>query len=480
MKLSPKAYEVRQRLVQDFDFYAKSCLKIRSKKGRILPFYMNDAQIKLHKILEQQLKKQGYTRCLVVKGRQQGISTYIAARYFWKLAHKTGTQAFALSHLEVASRNLMQMMLRFYEGCPVVMQPKLTEANKKSLSFGGLDSGYKIGTANSKGVGRSETVQLFHGSEVAYWANARDHISGILQSIPTSGQTEVILESTSNGPYGVFYDLCQTALNEQSSYKLVFLPWFMQTEYSAKVPKGLTLTNDEQEYAKKYKLSLAKMVWRREKIAELGGHWRFRREYPASIEEAFHNDTPGALWSRRNIEENRVLKKEAPKDFKRIVVAVDPAASHKKTSDETGIIVAGLAADDHVYILDDISGRLSPAAWAKAACDAYETYCADRIIVEANQGGEMAVHTLKTYNPCAPVKKLHASRGKWTRAEPVAALDEQGRIHHVGNFSLLEDQMCAFKPADMAFSPDRVDARVWAVTELLLDNKTQSPKMWQA
>ena len=479
MILSPTARKIRTKFSTDFDFYAQKCLNIRTKNGHIGPFFMNQAQRYVHKALEEQLKQQGHIRALIVKGRQQGISTYVSARFFWKLTHGIGRKGFALSHMEMASRNLKNIMQRFYTYCPPIMRPKLTLSNQKALRFGDLDSGYKIGTANSNGVGRSDTIQLFHGSEVAYWANARDHISGILQSIPHDGQSEVILETTSNGPRGVFFELCEAAKSKHSSYKVIFVPWFWQNEYSLTAGGCFEMSPDEVNLAERFGLSIGQIAWRRQKITELGGHWRFRREYPSTLEEAFHSDTPGALWNRQGLEHNRVKSGKKPKSFKRIVVAIDPAVTHRAKSDETGIIVAGLSGDDHAYVLDDLSGRYSPAGWASVAIKAYENYGADRIVVETNQGGDMAVHTLKTIDANIPVKKLHASRGKWARAEPVAALDEQGRIHHVGRFDILEDQMCAFKPGQMSFSPDRVDARVWAVTELLLSQKAAQPIMWQ-
>ena len=128
--------------------------------------------------------------------------------------------------------------------------------------------------------------------------------------------------------------------------------------------------------------------------------------------------------------------------------------------------MAGLGSDEHGYVLDDRSLRDSPAKWAKAAVTAYHLYGADRIVAEVNNGGEMVEHTIKTVDQGMPYKALHASRGKATRAEPVAALYEQGRVHHVGTFATLEDQLCQWTAGDK--SPDRLDALVWALTELML------------
>lgn len=199
-----------------------------------------------------------------------------------------------------------------------------------------------------------------------------------------------------------------------------------------------------------------------------------RQELNAEILE----DLPGALWTRRRIDELRVTI--AP-TLKRIVVAVDPAAGSGAVNDETGIIVAGLGQDGHGYVLADLSLRATPDAWGRAAVEAYHAYRADRIIGEVNNGGEMIEHVIRTVDGSVPYKAVRASRGKVARAEPVAALDEQGRVHHVGVFPELEDQMCAlnsdFSRSSAGFSPDRVDARVWALSELMLGGASGEPRV---
>lgn len=477
MKITPLIRRIRRKMRNDFIKYAEKCLFIRQKDGKIAHFRLNQAQKHIHTCLEDQLKAQKQVRALIVKGRQQGCSTYVEGRFFWKVTHRQGVRAFILAHLEDASRNLAGIARRFYKNCPPIMRPVLTVSNRKMMTFGHLDSGYKVGTAKSSGVGRSDTIQYFHGSEVAYWTNAREHIAGILQSIPDGHDTEVILESTSDGPQGAFFEMCKAAQNGDSQYQLIFVPWFWQEEYQSKCPDYFFPNADEVAYQKEYDLSRGQIYWRRNKIAELGGIWQFRREYPATLEEAFHSDIKGALWTRQMIEDNRTAAADCP-EFVRIVVAIDPAVSNTAGSDETGIITAALGADGDAYILRDDSGKYTPAGWAKKAVGLYTQFNADRIVIEVNQGGDMALHTLKTCDARVAIKKLHASRGKWTRAEPVAALDEQGRVHHVGSFIRLEDQMCGFKPGSSKYSPDRVDARVWAVTELLLGDQAPKPQVW--
>lgn len=174
------------------------------------------------------------------------------------------------------------------------------------------------------------------------------------------------------------------------------------------------------------------------------------------------DDTPGALWHRAMFEPRR-----AAPDLRRVVVAIDPATTSGEDSDETGIVVVGLGVDGRGYVLDDVSCRLSPDGWAKRAVAAFEKHKADRVVYEANQGGDMVAHTLRTVANRLPLRAVHASRGKRTRAEPVAALYEQGRVSHVAAFDDLEDQLVSWTP-DSGESPDRLDALVWGLTELLV------------
>jgi hypothetical protein len=470
--------EIRQQLKADFQHYARKCLKIRTKQGAIVPLALNAAQKYIHECLEEQRKQTGKVRALILKGRQQGCSTYVEARFYWKVTHHKGVRAFILTHLEDATRNIYDIMRRFHEYCPPQVRPHVSHANRRELIFDKLDSGYNVGTARSQGVGRSSTLQYFHGSEVAYWANAEEHLSGVLQAVPDLADTEVILESTSAGAQGMFYTMCEEARHGRSDYRLIFVPWFWQPEYRKAPPRDFVLTTEEKDYQAKFALDDAQMCWRRARIYEIGNIWTFRREYPATAEEAFHTDRPGALWTRETIHRNRCAFDSVP-ELKRIVVAVDPAVTANLNSDETGIIVAGLGDDGHAYVLDDLSGKYTPSEWADAVIGAYYKYKADRVIAEVNQGGDMVEHALRSFDAKLSYKAVHASRGKIARAEPIAALDSRGHIHHAGIFGALEDQMCRFNPAAGGKSPDRVDARIWALTELLLNRvTTEGPKAW--
>jgi phage terminase large subunit-like protein len=194
-----------------------------------------------------------------------------------------------------------------------------------------------------------------------------------------------------------------------------------------------------------------------------------RQELDAELLE----DVPGALWNHGMIDAARI---GVGPDLDRVVIAIDPAATSGGASNETGIVIVGkaVAGDgrEHGYVLGDLSGRYAPPEWARVALTAWRTHGADRIVAEVNNGGEMVEATLRVVDPNVAFAAVRAARGKVARAEPVAALYEQGRVHHVGAFPQLEDQMCAFT-SDFdrhaaGYSPDRVDALVWGLSELLV------------
>lgn len=197
------------------------------------------------------------------------------------------------------------------------------------------------------------------------------------------------------------------------------------------------------------------------------------------------DDTPGALWNRTMLEDGRLRPIDSVTQirlphFVRVVVAVDPQKELGEAAAETGIMVVGKTVEGHGYLLEDVSLNGSPEEWGRAAVQAYDDWAADAIVYEANQGGEMvaavlraAARSLKEDNErtadFVPLKAVHATRGKYVRAEPVSQLYEQGKIHHVGFFPELEDQLCEYTPdGNMGYSPDRMDALVWGFTELLV------------
>jgi phage terminase large subunit-like protein len=189
-----------------------------------------------------------------------------------------------------------------------------------------------------------------------------------------------------------------------------------------------------------------------------------RQELNAELLE----DVEGALWSNAMIEASRVSK--AP-EMSRIVVAIDPATTSGEDADETGMVVAGRGVDGHAYVLHDLSCRLPANDWGNRAVTAYRELHADRIIAETNNGGDLVENVIRVIDRNVSYRAVHASRGKVVRAEPISALYEQKRVHHVGVFAELETQMCSFVPDKFDGSPDRVDALVWALTDLMVERE---------
>jgi phage terminase large subunit-like protein len=203
-------------------------------------------------------------------------------------------------------------------------------------------------------------------------------------------------------------------------------------------------------------------------LARYGGTSLGRQELDGEVLD----DLPGALWQRAAIDALRVP--EVP-ELVRIVVAIDPAITSGEDADETGIIVVAKGTDGHGYVLADRSGRFTPDGWARRAFEAYRTFGADRIVAEVNQGGDLVEATLRTVDPGVSYKGVHASRGKRTRAEPISALYQQGRVHHVGSLPDLEDQLCLAMPDGGDGPDDRLDALVYGLTELDLASSDWDP-----
>ena len=176
------------------------------------------------------------------------------------------------------------------------------------------------------------------------------------------------------------------------------------------------------------------------------------------------DDLEGALWNYTNLDETRVSKEQVP-DFERIIVGVDPAVTNNEGSDETGIIVAGKGENQRYYVLEDVSGKMSPDGWCRLAIDMYYKYQADRIVAEVNNGGDLVERLIRTIDSDVAYTPVTAARGKMVRAEPIAALYEQKKVSHVGMFNELEEQLCSYTTGSRK-SPDRLDALVWALTEL--------------
>lgn len=324
--------------IRDLTKFSPQFFTIRTKSGRPVLFELNTAQMYIHKRLQDQLSLTGKVRAIILKGRQQGCSTYIQARYFHKVITTRGKKAFILTHETEATKNLFSMTKRYYDHLPEGLCPKADSSSVKQLHFSQFDSGYSVGTAGNKGAGRSQTIQLFHGSEVAFWDNTDEHATGVLQAVADEAGTEIILESTANGIGNYFHQMWVAAMTGQSEYQAIFIPWYWQSEYTRKTP-GFKLNDEEDELLELYKgdgLTIPHLEWRRVKIDSAGDReiaaGQFKQEYPMTAEEAFRNPIDNVFINAKHV--IRARKTTVDSDTA-LLIGVDPA---RGDNDRTAII----------------------------------------------------------------------------------------------------------------------------------------------
>jgi len=328
-------------IVKDFTRFAPECLTIRTKNGSLTPFTLNRAQLYAHEKFEKQLRETGKVRALVLKGRQQGLSTLIQGRYFWRVITRMGTKAYILTHEAEATKNLFEMTQRYYERLPRGLACEADRSSAKELAFKKYQSSYSVGTAGNKGAGRSQTIQLFHGSEVAFWPNAESHEKGALNAVSDEAGTEIILESTANGIGNYFYNMWKAAESGQSDYIAIFVPWYWQAEYTANI-KDLRLNEEEQFIFDTYKndgMTLAHMAWRRIKTSkskdEDAAREAFKQEYPCSATEAFLNPIANVFINSKFVVKARTARLDNLNSDSKLVIGVDVALGD---TDKTAII----------------------------------------------------------------------------------------------------------------------------------------------
>lgn len=378
--------------------FARECLQIKTKDSKIMELELNKVQLECHRMLEEQYETHGWIRALILKGRQPGISTYVAARYYRKTSLFKGVNTFILSHEQGSSDKLFEMVDRFQRNNPLA--PHVGAANAKELIFDKLDSSYTVATAGSKGAGRGSTIQLFHGSEVAYWLNAPAHFSASVQAIPLLPGTEIILESTSAGAGGEFYERCLDAEAGRGDYQLIFLPWFLSdaAEYQRAPPPGFELSQEaqdgafsEQEYADIYKVSLAQMCWRRGKIAEMRDPAAFCREYPAA---------PGEAWTapvgmEPFIDSQNVIRARKRTGIQAVgplILGVDPASNggdRFAVAARRGNVVLWV---EYRNKIDSLEGT----AWVQSLIDKLNPA---RVCIDAGNIGQAIITNLKSLGP---------------------------------------------------------------------------------
>ena len=268
----------------NLSLYAKHCLKIIDKQGKLISFEFNAAQQLLDDQINRQYAERGNVRILILKSRQTGISTYCQARGFWKTVSAQNQNAVVVSHLNESTKAIFGMVRNFYDNLPnPLVTPELKEHTNNSMAFT-HGSRWRIATARTGEVGRGWTTNYLHGSEVAFYPNS-DIIPGLLQTVPEA-ESEILLESTANGAGGWFYDACMRSLRGEGEWEICFIPWYMMPDYKRKVDPYFELEREEEDIKRMFDLSDEQIMFRRLKIQELGGEDLFRQEYPSTPQEA--------------------------------------------------------------------------------------------------------------------------------------------------------------------------------------------------
>lgn len=309
-----------QRLRDSLPLFAAECLKIEDKAGQTVPLVYNRTQLYVHERVEAQKAKTGRVRVIVGKGRQTTVSTYFASRFYHRASLWRGVRCHILTHEAEATDTLFKMVDRFQRHNPIRLST--ANDNAKELEFDIFDGGYSVGTARTKGAGRSKRLSMLHWSEVSHSPNAAAHFAGIVQSVPDLPDTEVVLESTGDGPAGEYFERWQQAEAGFGDYRAIFAPWFWTEEYARVVPEGFALDEEEARYRQLYSLTLGQMVWRRAKIAELRDLKLFKQEYPASAAEMFESTGKASYINPELVIAARKAEKEG---IGPLVVGVDPA-----------------------------------------------------------------------------------------------------------------------------------------------------------
>ena len=280
---------------EDFSSFAEEQIKIITKDASqgFVPFRLNECQKRITETLNKQLEETGKVRAIILKARQQGISTYCAGRVFWKSYFSPHARSVVMAHDSATSDALFNMSKNLIKNMGGELAPEESKSNAKEIiikspAFGDRDAtaSYRLYTAGSPEAGRGTTPTIAHLSEVAFWQHDEKILAGLFQGISQAAGTEVILESTANGAQGEFYRLWKGAVAGENEYVPIFLPWFITPEYRREAPEGMELTVEEEKLQEKYDLDNDQLYWRRLKIAE-GGKLKFQQEYPATADEAF-------------------------------------------------------------------------------------------------------------------------------------------------------------------------------------------------
>jgi hypothetical protein len=238
---------IRKKLRDNFEFYSANCLKIRTKDGDVVNLKPNVAQSQLLEIINKQYEKEGKIRVIILKARQMGLSTMVGGWLYWWLSQRKAQRGMVVTHHADSTRALFDMTRRYHDNCPEPVKPRTKYSSRKEINFNFLDSSYVVATAGGDSIARGETITVCHLSELAFWSpsTAEENFNAIMQAVPNKDNTAVFIESTANGVSGKFYDLWRGAVEGTNGFIPVFLPWFIQEEYSEKAPENIEYTPDE-------------------------------------------------------------------------------------------------------------------------------------------------------------------------------------------------------------------------------------------
>jgi hypothetical protein len=380
--------------INGLSYYAKDCLKILNKEGQLVPLEFNDSQWRLHEAIEDQKRRVGLVRMVGLKGRRQGFSTYVAARFYHQAATKFGRQVYILSHTKSSAQGLFKMVERFQKYNPFA--PQVGTDNAQTMTFPDLEGSYAVATAGASEGGRGESANLFHGSEFGFWQNAESHFASSVQTVPLIKGTEVILESTSGGPTGKFYEMFQKGQTGDDLYESCFIPWHVDKTNVFMPREGFKLNPippsddapSEVDVALVFNLSDAQMQFRRDKISELGLA-RFNREYPGTPDDAWSSieaDTfinPAAVLRARG----RHTEPSGP-----LIIGVDPAGGGGDRFAicwRQGNCITKIAHRNKI-------GRAEAVAWIREIIDKDDP---DRVNIDSGNIGQYLITDLRSLDP---------------------------------------------------------------------------------
>jgi hypothetical protein len=280
--------KTRKRLLLDFKFWAKHSCKIRTKSGEIKALVLNSVQTRFLKHIIDQLETTGLIRSIVLKGRQQGLSTVISAYIYWWLSQHAAQKGIVVAHVKDSTQTLFDMYKRVHDNMPDALKQETKYSSRRELVFKNLDTGLMVATAGGEGIGRSETLQCMHLSEVAFWPKtfAKENFNGLIKALPNNAGTMGFIESTANGITGEYHDMWDGAVAGTNGWVPFFSAWFESDEYRETPPLVFEKTPDEIDLVAAFGLDDAQIYWRRREIAK-NGIELFKQEYPSTADEAF-------------------------------------------------------------------------------------------------------------------------------------------------------------------------------------------------